>query len=149
MTTTKGTDKYGRPAWVMKWHVFGMTLALARGFALKPRPRGSGNTDKQRRQRNHMANCHEKKPSLYAAGGGKCHICGQPYKQRQLQIHHVLPMERFPELGSTRANLVLVCPHCHRELHNNPVLASNEMDRVATSLNIDWRARYNDKVQSV
>lgn len=149
MTITRRTQPDGRTSWVVKLRLWGgLTLAVAKGCGLSAKRRGSGHTDAQRRKRNHYANCHERKPSLYHEQQGCCALCGKPMLQRSLQIHHVLPIERSPELGSVRKNLLLVCPDCHRELHQNPVLAQRTMQQAADTLGIDWRARYEEKVKS-
>lgn len=40
---------------------------------------------------------------------GRCIVCGA----RAAQGHHVLPVQRFPELTACAANIVGVCEGCH------------------------------------
>lgn len=54
--------------------------------------------------------------------GGKCDVCG---KKENLQAHHVLPKERYPELKFKRINGVCLCPTHHKfgkfSAHRNPI----------------------------
>jgi 5-methylcytosine-specific restriction endonuclease McrA len=48
--------------------------------------------------------------------GNRCVFCGEPDKRKgKLQIHHIKYRSRG---GSNHPdNLLLVCPRCHREIH--------------------------------
>ena len=144
MTTTVSTDREGRRAWCLKWHLplLNLAVCIAHRLNLRPQKRGSSWNERLRQKTNHMANCHKRKPKMYEEQGGCCPICGKPFKQSEMQLHHVLPLERYPELGSSRDNLLLVCPACHQEIHRNPFLNSRLMVERACRLGIDLSQRY-------
>jgi hypothetical protein len=51
---------------------------------------------------------------LSAIQGGTCSSCG---REDKLEIHHLKPVYKFPELTFDEANVVAVCNPCHKELH--------------------------------
>jgi hypothetical protein len=51
---------------------------------------------------------------LIAARGGCCEICGVPGTERQLQVHHRLPVLRGGD--DSDANLLVLCFACHHHL---------------------------------
>lgn len=125
------------------WH-----MALPRGWRvylsncpMKARTPATKSQRKEHCLRNHGQ---RHKASIYEEHGGCCEMCGTPMKQRQLQLHHVLPLERYPELASRRENLMLLCPKCHDEVHKNPFLNSRLMTAAASKLGIDLTEKYND-----
>lgn len=143
MTTTKGTDSKGRRTWLWKWKLWGdVTLAVARRVDLRCKPDSGADPEQQRRKRNNRAHSHKAKDSLYRRQKGRCAVCGKPFRQSQMQCHHLLPQNRYPELGSVRDNMALVCPTCHLEIHNNPFLNSRLMVAAACRMKIDLTERY-------
>ncbi len=44
-----------------------------------------------------------------------CRRCGT--WSEDLQIHHIVPRSRAPELRTVAANLLPLCKSCHREIH--------------------------------
>ena len=145
MTTTISKDQQGRRAWCMKWHLeaLNITIGIAHRLNLQPKKRGSSYNERLRLKTNHMANCHKRKPKMYEEQQGRCSMCGKEFKQSAMQLHHVLPLERFPELGSARENLLLVCPECHNEIHRNPWRNIRLMQEKADELGINLDERYN------
>ena len=47
---------------------------------------------------------------------GCCQCCGE--MDKQLQIHHILPIAKYPNLASDMGNMVTLCQICHSKYHN-------------------------------
>ena len=87
-------------------------------------------------------NMRDIKGKLYERCQGVCPHCGQHYDIRQMELHHVLPWSRFPELRGMKRNMLLLCHHCHKEVHINPWLNIQLMRAKAQELQIDLNERY-------
>ena len=49
--------------------------------------------------------CVKNKRKLYERQGGRCPHCGQPFEYEAMELHHVLPLARFPNLDSLSATV--------------------------------------------
>ena len=87
--------------------------------------------------------CVENKRKLYERQGGKCPHCGQPFDYEAMELHHVLPLSRFPELGQSIRNGIMLCHRCHKEVHCNPWLNIKLMKAKAAELGIDLKDKYD------
>lgn len=81
------------------------------------------------------------KGPLMVRKGGQCEWCGA---RKELQVHHVLPYDHFPQLEEHPDNLMLLCADCHRKLHRNPFLDGSLIRAKAIELNVDWKAVYGN-----
>lgn len=45
-----------------------------------------------------------------------CQCCGRKF-ERHLEIHHIMPVSRFPELVCEPENLISLCQQCHARYH--------------------------------
>lgn len=86
--------------------------------------------------------CIENKRKLYERQGGRCPHCGQPFEYEAMELHHVLPLSRFPELGQSIRNGIMLCHKCHKEVHCNPWRNIELMKAKAEELGIDLTERY-------
>ena len=86
--------------------------------------------------------CVYNKHKLYEQQDGKCPHCGKPFEYEQMELHHILPLERFPELGKSQQNGIMLCRKCHKEVHCNPFLNIQMMQKKAEEFGIDLRKRY-------
>ena len=86
--------------------------------------------------------CHENKRKLYERQGCKCPHCGQPFEYEAMELHHVLPLSRFPELGQSIRNGIMLCHRCHKEVHCNPWRNIQLMKEKAQEMGIDLNERY-------
>lgn len=86
--------------------------------------------------------CVYNKHKLYEQQDGKCPHCGKPFEYDKMELHHILPLARFPELGITKENGVMLCHTCHKEVHCNPFLNIQMMQKKAVEFGIDLRERY-------
>ena len=82
------------------------------------------------------------KQQMHEAQGGKCPICGKEFEWDEMELHHVLPWCRFPELRSNRANLMLLCTNCHKEIHCDPFKNIRMMKEKADELGVNLEDRY-------
>lgn len=87
-------------------------------------------------------NMRDIKGKLYERSQGVCPHCGQHHDISQMELHHVLPWARFPELRGMKRNMLLLCHHCHKEVHINPWLNIQLMRAKAQELQIDLNERY-------
>ena len=87
--------------------------------------------------------CIENKHKLYERQGGRCPHCGQPFEYEAMELHHVLPLARFPELGQSIRNGIMLCHKCHKEVHCNPWRNIEMMKAKAEELGIDLKERYD------
>lgn len=86
--------------------------------------------------------CVANKKKLYERQGGRCPHCGQPFEYGNMELHHVLPLGRFPELGQSIRNGILLCHRCHKEVHMNPWKNIEMMKAKAEELGIDISEKY-------
>ena len=93
-------------------------------------------------------NMRDIKGKLYERCQGVCPHCGQHHDISQMELHHVLPWARFPELRGTKRNMLLLCHHCHKEVHINPWLNIQLMRAKAQELQIDLNERYETQERS-
>lgn len=45
-----------------------------------------------------------------------CQICGE--MEKPLEIHHIMPLSKYPELASDEKNMIALCQKHHRQYHN-------------------------------
>jgi hypothetical protein len=88
------------------------------------------------------------KEKLYKRQEGRCAICGEAVEAEKIELHHVLPHCRFPELRFSIRNSVLLCHGCHKEVHMNPFLNIRMMEAKAAELGVDVEGRYRTALES-
>ena len=88
-------------------------------------------------------NMRDIKGQMYDKQQGVCPHCGQKYEMRTMELHHILPWGRFPDLRTTRRNLLLLCHTCHKEIHCNPWKNIEMMKAKAEELGIDLHDYYS------
>ena len=73
--------------------------------------------------------------------GHRCRVCGSTFI---VQVHHIL----YRSLGGTPGtdNLVCLCAHCHRAVHDRHLRIEGNADRV---LSVAWSARRGGMVAYV
>ena len=136
------TDKvYGNPPfsrkkqWLKRWRFFGVTIALSNGrIRLRPyRDLADIKTGIFLKRLKH---------NLYEEHGGRCPVCGEHFEFKDMTLHHVLPVGRFPGLFSDPRNVELTCYRCHKNIHNDPYLNIRIMEQKAAELGIDLNEFY-------
>ena len=80
-----------------------------------------------------------------AAQGNRCPMCGE--MSERMELHHILPVARFPELWDDRRNFVALCHDCHKEIHCNPWANIRMMQAKAAELGIDLRQKYDTRLK--
>jgi hypothetical protein len=125
-----------RRGWAKKFRAFGLYFYIS-NCRMKKRPirdlMYSGAAE------NHVVN---NKRKLYERQGGRCPHCNQPVDYDNMELHHILPLARFPELGQSIRNGILLCHRCHKEVHCNPYKNIRMMEAKAEELGIDLTERY-------
>ena len=82
---------------------------------------------------------------LYNEQDGVCPMCGGKFEFRSMELHHILPMARFPELGIEKRNILFLCHDCHGSIHNDPFLNISLMESKARELGVQLNEVYNSK----
>ena len=85
---------------------------------------------------------HDIKRQLHEQNEGKCPICGQHFDWDEMELHHVLPWCRFPELRGDIRNIMLLCTHCHHEIHIDPFKNIAMMKKKADELGVNLEDHY-------
>ena len=70
-------------------------------------------------------------------------IAGGQFPYKELELHHILPLARFPELGQSIRNGIMLCHKCHKEIHCNPWRNIQLMKEKAEELGIDLSERFD------
>ena len=97
------------------------------------RPRQNREIGKEATERKRLKN------QLIRERGQKCEICGFV---GGVQLHHVLPYSKFPQLAGNPDNVKLVCMKCHNEIHNNPFIHAKMIRKKCKELGIDYKMIY-------
>lgn len=64
-----------------------------------------------------------------------CRHCRRYGKTTQAtMVHHIYPVEDYPQLGLVNENLISLCNGCHEKMHNR-------LDDTLTSVGISWQER--------
>lgn len=80
-----------------------------------------------------------------AAQGNRCPMCGEV--SEQMELHHILPVARFPELWDDRRNCVALCHYCHKEIHCNPWANIRMMRAKAAEFGLDLGQKYDIRLK--
>ena len=80
-----------------------------------------------------------------AAQDDRCPMCGEV--SERIELHHILPVARFPELWDDRRNCVALCHDCHKEIHCNPWANIRMMEAKAAELGVDLSSRYDTRLK--
>lgn len=70
------------------------------------------------------------KKKVYQRAEGKCELCGKQITWQEYQMHHILPIGRFPEYAMDERNLMCLCHKCHKNIHNNPYTEVEQMEKL-------------------
>lgn len=125
-----------RRGWAKKFRAFGLYFYIS-NCRMKKRPIRDLMYTNQIQD-----HCIVIKHKLYERQGHRCPHCEQPFGYEQLEMHHILPLSRFPELGQSIRNGILLCHACHKEVHINPYKNIRMMEAKAQELGINLMDRY-------
>lgn len=90
----------------------------------------------------HAENIIKNKQKLYERQEHRCPLCGNEYPYREMELHHILPWARFPELKQSIRNSIMLCHECHKEVHSNPWRNIQMMQQKAEEFGINLNERY-------
>lgn len=141
--TAATEERPKRKRWILRYHLFGLWFAIANCRVQKRW--GIENRLPSDKGRNDMR---EIKTKIYEKQGRCCPICGQHFEYKEMEAHHILPFARFRELSMKHRNIIMLCHHCHREVHLNPYLNLQMQEDVAQHFGIDLKQRYNGETDT-
>jgi 5-methylcytosine-specific restriction endonuclease McrA len=56
-----------------------------------------------------------------------CQKCGKTTDETELHCHHILPINESPIESADVGNCIILCKHCHKEVHKLPDCRYNEL----------------------
>ena len=115
--------------WIKRFRLLGLHFAVSNGRI------------KKRIDRPEPYRASELKKRLSSEQGWKCKLCG--CRCDKLEMHHVLPWARFPEMRWQPDNIVMLCPSCHREIHGNPWKYIRMMEAKAEEMGVKLESYYD------
>ena len=80
---------------------------------------------------------------VYERSGHRCEICGNELTWKEMELHHVLPIGRFPQLTMDERNLQCLCHSCHKDIHCDPYKEIRQMEVKANELGINLKDYYD------
>ena len=116
------------------WKLFGLFFTISNCRVKKRQPYFYNRS---------LYNKHDYKDKLYEQNGGVCPHCGKMFDIKEMELHHVLPYARFQDYGRDKRNILLLCKHCHKEIHCNPYWNIRLIEQKAAELGVDLNERYN------
>ena len=76
---------------------------------------------------------------LYKTGNNKCSICGT---NKRLELHHIKPVAKNPELEYDTGNVTLLCETCHEVMHKR----NKKFNDLGTGLNSKIKIVFKNKL---
>ena len=76
---------------------------------------------------------------LYKTGNNKCSICGT---NKCLELHHIKPVVKNPELEYDTDNVTLLCENCHDVMHGR----NNKFNNLDSNLNSKIRSMFKNRL---
>jgi hypothetical protein len=125
-----------RKNWKHTWRLLGMYFTLS-SCRVKMRYETHDRSHKLAQNERNM------KGKMYEKQQGVCPMCGKHFTMQWMELHHVLPWRKFPELRAMMKNHMLLCHDCHKEIHCNPYLDIRLQEEKAKELGIDLKERYD------
>ena len=128
-------------SWKKSIRIAGLWITLSNVPVKKRNSRKSGdrdNIDSTYRMKNI-------RQEVKAAQGNRCPMCGNV--SELMELHHILPVARFPELWDDLRNCVALCHDCHKEIHCNPWANIRMMKAKAAELGLDLIQKYDTRLK--
>ena len=98
--------------------------------------------DDQYLEKHTKENIVKNKLKLYERQQHRCPLCGEEFPYKEMELHHILPWARFPELKQSIRNSIMLCHYCHKEVHINPFRNIQMMQQKAQELGFNLKERY-------
>ncbi|MDD4049342.1 MAG: HNH endonuclease [Clostridia bacterium] len=65
----------------------------------------------------------------------QCRICG---KESKLNVHHIKPVNRYPELACVFNNVITLCRDCHRRVEKKDKTIMSKYNEVLKAIGFTW-----------
>lgn len=91
----------------------------------------------------HIFNRSDFRKHVYERSGHKCEICGKELTWHEMELHHVLPLDRFPQFTMDERNMQCLCHNCHKGIHCDPYKTIRQMESKAKELGINLKDYYD------
>ena len=124
-----------RPTWYKMLKIGSWRLYLTRNIKLKQR--------NKRDSTYYTFNTKDFRKHCYERSGHKCEICGQEVTWKNNELHHILPINRFPQFAMDERNMQCLCHSCHKDIHCDPYKTIRQMEAKAKELGIDLKEYYD------
>ena len=132
------THRVKRQHWKRLWRLpFGIYLTLS-NCRTKLRLPSSDHECKQKFQIRRR----DIKRRMYEEQQGICPHCGKHFEFQWMELHHILPWGRFPELRERKDNYLCLCHDCHKDIHMDPYLNIRLIEAKAKEYGIDLTTVY-------
>lgn len=79
---------------------------------------------------------------IYEKCGHKCEICGKELTWEENELHHILPLHKFPQFAMDERNMQCLCHSCHKGIHCDPYKTIKQMEQKANELGINLKDYY-------
>ena len=84
---------------------------------------------------------------VYERSGHRCEICGKELTWETQELHHILPISKFPQFAMDERNMQCLCRSCHKSIHCDPYKSIRQMEWKAKELDVkleDYYEVYGD-----
>jgi len=124
-----------RTSWYKMIKIGDWRLYLTRNIRLRKR----GNRDSMDNVFNRTAF----RKHCYERSGHKCEFCGKELTWETNELHHILPLHRFPQFAMDERNMMCLCHSCHKDIHCDPYKEIRQMEQKAKELGINLKDYYD------
>ena len=124
-----------RPTWYKMFQLGNWRLYITKNIRLKRRNKRD-DLDNTFNRRDFRKHCYER-------SGHKCEICGKELAWEVSELHHILPLHRFPQFSMDERNMQCLCHSCHKGIHCDPYKTIKQMEQKANELGINLKDYYD------
>ena len=124
-----------RSTWYKMFQLGNWRLYITKNIRLKRRNKRD-DLDNTFYRRDFRKHCYER-------SGHKCEICGKEIAWEQNELHHILPLHRFPQFAMDERNMQCLCHSCHKGIHCDPYKTIRQMEQKSKELNINLKDYYD------
>ncbi len=124
-----------RPTWYKMFKFGNWRFYITKNIRLKRR--------NNRDMTSEMFNRKDFRKHCYERSGHKCEICGKELTWETNELHHILPIHRFPQFAMDERNMQCLCHSCHKDIHCDPYKNIRQIEAKAKELGINLKDYYD------